>query len=476
MPDNATSQFMETVNIFGKIFDHLSLVCTAIKIKEKWVSIYTCLMLSSSEDARIEPTTVKAGLELIAFSMPYPREAFETIFKEIQSGSLSVNVGSDSYQLFLNRAAASLKTQDSGGSRLHFSNVWRPQRQFSPNQDTFQPTVVLQTSGDRFYELFSYDDNERISRALRAHRPPYNGLIGLLRFLGCRNLPNSSSDEGLIEVKAILPFRTTIQEDQVFVDCPISLAPEVSVLFFFSGHESTTVTYSERFPISTGANWASVPFRIDWPSNASQAEAHVLYNDQEVEVITVRHWASGANWRVTVDSYFDPESKLLKEALRGENQSLKENQRSELFEQAVVRLLSLGGIAATWHGAIRLSGKPDLAAYCEVHGRRIVLIGECTLENPNAKLSSLRSRMDALLELVGNSAELLPVVFTACDPVPSDYSDAAKANIALAGRKEIGWILSLVEKNAGVSAIIKQIENIKTAHEFPEVSRWAERF
>jgi hypothetical protein len=218
------------------------------------------------------------------------------------------------------------------------------------------------------------------------------------------------------------------------------------------------------------------PFPIDWPANASQAEADVLYDGQEVERITVHHWASGANWRVLVDGYFDSDSKLLKEALRGGSQNLKDEKRSEAFEQGIARLLNLAGIATTWHGALRRSSKPDLAGYCEIPGRRIALVGECTLEKPNTKLSSLRARISALLERIGNSAELLPVVFTACDPVPADYSDAAQANIVLLGRNEIGWLITLVERNAGASEIIKQIENVRTTHDLPDVARWANRF
>jgi hypothetical protein len=68
------------------------------------------------------------------------------------------------------------------------------------------------------------------------------------------------------------------------------------------------------------------------------------------------------------------------------------------------------------------------------------------------------------------------VVFTACDPAQSDYRDAAKEGIALVGRNEIGYILELVERNAGVSEVIKQIENSKTIYDFPEIARWNDRY
>jgi hypothetical protein len=77
---------------------------------------------------------------------------------------------------------------------------------------------------------------------------------------------------------------------------------------------------------------------------------------------------------------------------------------------------------------------------------------------------------------VGDSAEVLPVVFTACDPIQSDYDSAATEGIALVGRSQIGWILELVERNSGVSEIIKQIENTRTINSFPNIARWEERY
>lgn len=439
--------------------------------------MYTCLLLANSDDAKVfesKPVTVKS--ELVGLFVTYPFDAFETLLKEIENGSLSLSVGSKTYRIYLNRVAAGLKSQSVSAPKLSFSSIWKPGREYEPDPNGYRPSIVLQTLGDRFYELLSPDDNERISKRLRAHKPRYNGLDGLLQFVGTRHRPNSSSDQALVEIKAVFPFKTTIQEDQIFVDSPKSVAPKVSTLFFFSGHESMTVRCSKQFPIADQPNFVSVPFHIEWPSNVSQAEAHVLYDKKEVETVSIRHWASRANWRVAVDSYFDSEARLLKEALRGDSQRLKGEKRSEAFEQAIVRVLTLAGMAVTWHGDIRQSGRPDLAGYCEVPGRRIALIGECTLEKPSVKLSTLKSRLSEVLQLVGDSAEVLPVVFTACDPIQSDYDSAATEGIALVGRSQIGWILELVERNSGVSEIIKQIENTRTINSFPNIARWEERY
>src|SRR5579864_378353 len=330
MPDNAVLQFTKSIKSFGKAFNHLSLRCVAIKNEKKWISIYTSLMLANADDAGVfESKPVTAKSELVGLFVTYPVDAFETLVKEIENGSLSLTVGPKTYRIYLNRVAAGLTSQSVNSPKLNFSSVWKPARQYAPDPALYRPSIVLQALGDRFYELLSPDDNARISKLLRAHKPPYNGLDGLLQFVGTKHRPNSSSDQALVEIKAVLPFKTTVQEDQVFIDCPKSLAPKVSMLFFFSGHESIMVRCSKKLIVADHLNCVSVPFHIEWPSNVSQAEAHVLYDKKEVETVVVRHWASRANWRIAVDSYFDPETQLLKEALRGDSQRLKGEKRSE---------------------------------------------------------------------------------------------------------------------------------------------------
>ncbi len=470
-------QFKERIVPFNNTFDQLCLSCAAIRIEERWVSIYTCLTLNNSADAGVFHTrTIEAGTEFLAFFVKHSADALDSLLREIEAGGLSLTLKGESYQIFLTRSAAGLTSQNISMLKERFGSLWRPQREWADNKGPYRPSIQLKATGDNFYELISRDVSERISRQLLAHTTPYNGLDGLLKYMGSVNRPDSNGNEALVEIKAILPFDIKSQEDQMVVECPDLLVSKLSVLFFFSAHESVTVPYSVESSIANRSNWMVVPFRIPWPETVLQAEAHVRYNGEELERITIRHWATGANWRVMVDSYFDPDSKLLKQALRDDIQGQKEEKRSEAFEQAVARLLNLGGIATIWHGSLRHSSKPDLAGYCEIPNRRIVLISECTLEKPTVKLSTLKSRIGKLRELIAQSAELLAIVFTACDPVESDYTEAAKADIALIGRNEIANIEELVERNAGAAAIIKQIENTMRLRDFPMIARWAPRY
>lgn len=476
MPESNIFQFKDQIRPFRNAFDQLCLTCAAIRIEGKWVSIYTCVAFSNSTDAGLfKSRTVTAGPEFVALFNSYPTDIFESLLQEVESGTLAITVEGEQFQVFLNRAAAGLNTQLTRTPSLQFCGVWRQRREWSEDQLTYRPRIQTLANGDRFYELLSVEDNQRISRQLRAQMPAYNGLDGLLRSMGSSSRPDAGSNEAVTVVEAILPFRTTVEEEHVIVQCPESLVSHLSVLFFFSPHESNNVQYAEASKITSGSN-AIVKFPIPWPAAASDAEAHVRYDSEEVERISVRHWATGANWRVRLDQYFDPGSKLLKAALTDLARNSKEGKRSEAFEQAIVRLLNLGGIAAIWHGALRHSGKPDLAAYCGIPGRRIALLGECTLENPAAKLSTLKSRLSEARGLMADSADVLAVVFTACEPVESDYAEAAKAGIALLGRNEIANVQQLVERNAGAEAIIKQIENSITMHDSPMISRWQSRY
>lgn len=474
MPDNSVLQFKDDIRPFDGVFDQLWVACAAVSLENKWVSIYTSLTLRNAADAGVfEPRIVKLS-ELIALMVPYGIDALDSLLAELRDGTISPRFEGERYQIFLNRVAAGMNGQTMTVARPQFNNPWRPLRQFAPNDLAWRPTIELNAPGDRFYELLLPEADIRISKHLRAHQPPYHSLDGLMQVIGCRYRP-SGSDQAQVQVRAVLPFHTTIRDEHVYVESPSVLAADLSVLLFFSPSESLVLPYTEQSPLANKPNCSSVPFHFQWPTSASQAEAHVRYKGEEFEMLNIRHWAEGANWRATADSCFDPGSKLLKEALRANGQG-KENQRSELFELAIVRLLTLGGIATTWHGALRHSSKPDLAAYLETPTRRIVLLGECTLEKPGVKLSPLKTRIADLQGSAGTEADLLGVVFTPCDPVEADYSEAAQAGIALVGRNEIAALLELVERNAGSSALVKQIENVIAVHNAIAVDRWEKRY
>jgi hypothetical protein len=471
MSSPVLSEFQECITAFRTAVDKLTVTCAAVRLQEKWVSLYTCITLSNSLDTPVfTPRSLNIGANFIGIFVQYAPEKFDFLLKELESSSLTLESEGETFRVFMNRIAAGLSGQMMNQATLQFFGVMRPQREYAQDKGSFRPSIEIGCAGDRMNEVLSNDEIGRISKQLRTLPSPVNGLQGLLHAMESK-IVLGSSDQIHLDIKAVLPFETMIEEEQVQVRCPESVASKLSVVFFLSPRGSERVYYSKHLPVPERPGWCIVPFPIPWGADTEKTDAHVYYDQEEVEKFTIRHWGATANWRLMVDNDFDPGAKLLSEALKGPK-------KSEIFEQAVVRLLTLGGIPATWYGESRESRKPDLAAYYQDVNRRIVVLGECTLDKPQVKVASLKSRADKLRELLGSAAAVLPIVFTSCDPVEGDYTHAAKAGIALLGCKELAEIFQLVENHARPADIIKLIEEIISSEEmdYPMIARWAPRY
>lgn len=90
-----------------------------------------------------------------------------------------------------------------------FYGIVRPLREYAEDKLRYRPSIEIHTVGDRFPELISSDEIERISKQLRAHKYPYAGLGALLKAMGSRINP-PSSDQGVVEIAAVLPFQCEI--------------------------------------------------------------------------------------------------------------------------------------------------------------------------------------------------------------------------------------------------------------------------
>jgi hypothetical protein len=444
-------EFQHLIQPFNDVFDQLSVACIAVRLNDKWVSLFTRITLNNSTDAgSTQEQVIEIGSTFLGLFLRRSPDALGAMIKEVTTqNSLSLTLGDKNIQVFINRVAAGLTSQTIARPAPSFYGIVRPLREYAEDKLRYRPSIEIHTVGDRIPELISSDEIERISKQLRAHKYPYAGLGALLKAMGSRINP-PSSDQGVLEIAVVLPFNVKFTDDCLRVECPESIAPKVSITYFFSNSSAATEPYLTHEPISGRPGYCSVPFKVPWPADALQADTYIRYEGEEAEKFTVRNWAGSPNWRIAVDHFFDPELKFLRRAL-------KTNSESEAFEHAIVRLLTLGGLNATWHGMSRQKGRSDLAADYEGPTRRVVLLGECTLDKPDAKFSPLKSRANQLRQLV-DQAEVLPVVFTTCEPAQSDYEKAANAGIALYGAGEIEQLLELVENGTGAETIIKEIE------------------
>jgi hypothetical protein len=450
-------EFNDLIRPFNDIFDQLSITCIAVRTKDKWVSLFTRLALNNSADAgSTQEQVIEIGSNFLALFIRSSPKALGAMLEELTTkNSLSFATGEKTFQVFVNLIAAGLVSQMMARPEPSFHGIVRPMREYAEDKLHYRPCIEIHSIGDRVCELISSDDIERVSKQLRAHKYPYSGLDALLKAMG-RRINTSSLDQSILEVAAVLPFNIRFTEEILWVECPESIARKASITYFFSNSSSSMASelYSVHEAITGRQGCCSISFKVPWPVDALQADAYIRYAGEEVEKFTIRNWAGASNWRVAVDHFFDPTLNFLR-------QTLKTAKESAMFEHAIVRLLNLGGLTTIWHGTSRQKGRPDLVAYYEGPTRRVVLLGECTLDKPEAKFSPLTSRANELRKLV-DQVEVLPVVFTACDPVQPDYEKAANSAIALYGAAEIAELLDLVENYAGAQAILKEIEKTIT--------------
>jgi hypothetical protein len=81
------------------------------------------------------------------------------------------------------------------------------------------------------------------------------------------------------------------------------------------------------------------------------------------------------------------------------------------FELAVVRLLNELRIPTVWYGEKLYKDRPDLAACIELKNQWIVILGECTVQEPSVKFTPLLTRKKELEKLIQGEVQVKPVVF-----------------------------------------------------------------
>ena len=177
---------------------------------------------------------------------------------------------------------------------------------------------------------------------------------------------------------------------------------------------------------------------ISWPPGAESGRASLFYAKEPVCSIEMRRWPAAGGLRAAIDSYFDLNHECLRKDLSGEDKkSGKDGKVQSAFEMAVVRLMNLHGIPLVWYGKGSLPRRNDAAGFVDKADKRVVVLAECTVENPQAKFSALKERAQELSDWLAGEADVLPVVFTQTEPPESVFRDAYEHGIALVGRNEL---------------------------------------
>ena len=113
-----------------------------------------------------------------------------------------------------------------------------------------------------------------------------------------------------------------------------------------------------------------------------------------------------------------------------------EEEQTEL-ELAVTRLLTELQIPATWYGDRQFQDRPDLAACLELKNEWVVLLGECTVQKPSVKFTSLLTRSRELESALQGEVRIIPAVFTSSTLSSADRGQAREDGIALVGADEL---------------------------------------
>jgi len=274
------------------------------------------------------------------------------------------------------------------------------------------------------------------SEFLRA-RTSINGINALAD----RITPGLSLTDSLMPQFHILaPFPFELSYDHgngVTLTIPAGIDPHqlrLKAFFLPSANALERPISLEDLPQNNGA--FTVNWKPQWPRDSSSAEVRLFYKDKQIDVVAARRWAASTSVRGAVDEYFDPTHKGLGRALKWQQQT-----RSEEFETAVVRLLNVLGIPAIWYGKGVEPDRPDAAAVANIEADPLILLIECTRENPSAKYSSLAERARQMSEKIGDRTRIIPLVFTPVRVSDTEIVAATDYGVGLVGSAELEHLL-----------------------------------
>jgi hypothetical protein len=320
-------------------------------------------------------------------------------------------------------------------------------------------SITLGGYGQSVQEILPYDMSRRIETRLRNATPCYDGLGGLFGHI-FPGVGYSGRDNTLLQIVAELPFELrNEQHDSIIVEGAARTPADSLLLRCFYGpgtglpSSATALQPSNAEKIECNRlRWIVTP---PWPDSSATAKVGLFFKGEQVQMLNVKRWPTPGNLRHLIDEYFDPSQQRLKAALfsRGATNQLE-------FEWGVTRLLNLLGLPVAWYGKGAAGGRPDLGGYLDGGP---VLLGECTLERPNAKFSGLAERSKQLREQLGGETGLMALVFTRADTVESEKLQAEEHGLIVVGHSELREMLKLVESGLGTAELLTYFGQLRSS-------------
>jgi hypothetical protein len=458
MSKELLEKFAKKIAPYRNLWKSVRLVCLAARNGDAWVIV--AVRVSFSEMLPAKSTCLRPINDFVSVSIEMPIGSLgQVLYNILVDGFVSIEIDSMPVKAYLSREHAGLSPGQVG--KVSWFDVVTHERQDNvPDYGTTRPAITLTAWGERRYDVLNNDLLRELNSKLRIGDPPYDGLTALLSEW-MPGVDSAHESQSPIQLVAPVPFDMEYADHGLLlVRGPADRDLNLQVRMFYRPGGTGRLRLAE----SSIHSDISVPgitaweAPISWPKDSLGAKIVLFLDEHEVDSFEVTRWPHSATLLAAINVFFDPEHKRLREALLGRKQS------KDGFEFGVVRLLNLLGVPAIWYGKGTTQARPDLAALIADKTARLVVLGECTRERPDAKFSGLAERAKELHEYLSDEVGILPIVFTSAQTTESEIQKAVEHNVSLIGREELTMLLEYLESGRNRSEVLNFLQTMRLAN------------
>lgn len=412
-------------------WNSLEFACLALHVGSEWVQFAGRATLSTEQcQPKAQISRVVDLPDFRAYAGRLPAKTLETLISNLRSSLLI-------------QAEEDVRLVPPGSPPYSWTNP-SPRRTNAATRSTNRWPNVLTTVGSasNLNNLFWQNLPGDIDKRLRYHRPPYNGLTALdatlgLEFERYRNGPHF--DLGAEIPARFLSSEVDREHRRLTLQMEYGGLPELLIEWLPQRRAEVVAIPDSRVP---GPETYGVSVTI--PQDATEAEARLLALDEDADELTQRVGCDNVLLRVC--EFLDQGQTHLSDLLYTES-NLK---NANAFELGVARLLGLAGYTVLWFGKAAKEALPDLVAYAKTaRGAEFLIYIECTLKNPNEKLSDLSSRATELRSFLGpRGKDLLAVVFVRNQVTEQDRQTAFGMGLRLCAGDDIRELQQVIKSDA----------------------------
>jgi hypothetical protein len=310
--------------------------------------------------------------------------------------------------------------------------------------------------GAQVSSLMSSPGWQDIDDRLLENKPTsFGGLNGLFKFLQL-NTARDMLSTSFFEISAELPAQfKAVDYDRKSrtLEIEVDRLGKPALRIGWVPSEGELISIEDPFPDAplTGRRRFSIPV----PDDSTEANLVLSYAGIGI-ADTARFGINRESTLLRIAEFFDPNQNLLKARLHNVTDA-----GANAFELAVARLLSTSGFAVLWFGKGCKDGLPDSVAYWRSPiGEELLILAECTVRDPRAKLTDLVNRRDRLSQETGISPNRwLTIVFSRANATGPDFNEAAERGVVLCDGDRLGRLMEQVMSGATPSELYAALRN-----------------